>query len=157
MPSGFQGREKRERRFPRGNFDGKRAGEYTKIVMKKYALLILLGFGVVAIFGFLWMGCDMNGCGRICLAKLAQYNTCPPENATGLAIYHSSAFQGFSLAILAILALMVFLVTAISFGVYPLIERFRYVAQEIRNTFSVRNQHFIDWLVLHEKRDPAGI
>ena len=133
--------------------------------MKFVALILLIGFVGVAIFGFVWMPHQMSGhSGSDCIASLVVGKSlCPDGNNTfSYAFYHFQAYEFFSNAIIvsvaAVLALIAFafILTSVLKNFDPLFvsrNQIIYLKKrliEITDSLCSNLKNFIRWLSLLE-------
>ena len=62
--------------------------------VRAFALLVLVGFVAVGVFGFAGMSHDMSH-GSGCIASALNNNVVCPQDALSSALYHIAAYQGF--------------------------------------------------------------
>ena len=133
--------------------------------MKFVALILLIGFVGVAIFGFVWMPHQMSGhSGSDCIASLVVGKSlCPDGNNTfSYAFYHFQAYEFFSNAIIvsvaAVLAIIAFafILTSVLKNFDPLFvsrNQIIYLKKrliEITDSLCSNLKNFIRWLSLLE-------
>lgn len=125
------------------------------------ATLCLIAFVTLAVFGFVAMLSDMGGNHADCLASIAN-NGCPvPQSGPAMAVFHVTAYQAFSTAIIifAILLLIVFGAFISGFFQPYLLKKSRWkllekLSWQFTNFNSIIRQSR-KWHSLLEKRDPA--
>ncbi len=128
---------------------------YTK-TMKYMALIILISFAAIGIFGYSAMHHDslFSKCAN---AMLPQNMPCEVGHDVAMAIAHANIYHAFSAsivsAIFSLLALAGFL-----FGVIRIIN-LGLLTHNFAHSIVFSNSYFkqLSWLTLFEKRDPACI
>lgn len=124
---------------------------------KSFAVLMMLSFVGIAVFGFLAMSHE-NSHGYGCIAATASGMNCL-NDVTGIALLHIGTFKGFSTALIGqpIVSLLALLVLALGAGIsltsswkpVPLcfFARKKLVS---RSPYSPLKTEFTRWIALHE-------
>jgi len=80
--------------------------------VRAFALLVLVGFVAVGVFGFAGMSHDMSH-GSGCIASALNNNVVCPQDALSSALYHIAAYQGFSQTVMTSASLSVAILLAL--------------------------------------------
>lgn len=126
-----------------------------------FAVLLLVSFTGIALFGIFGMHIGMQGHSGNCIASILQGVDCPKESGTPeYLFFHLNAYKNFSLAtfaenpltpILLLALLFLAVVAGICSGVFALPQFiFSYSKHQPEHINSSPKQQLLRWLALHE-------
>ncbi len=129
------------------------------------AIVLVIGFLTLAVFGFAAMGHGEGHSRNVCVAAASQAAPCPEEGSVAWAFFHVAAFKGFSTALVSasVLAALLVLaalivragsyVSAIAPGGFAIAGA---VARDALDSIVVSRRRITSWLAIFEKRAPSA-
>ncbi|MBI2624366.1 hypothetical protein HYW67_02625 [Candidatus Parcubacteria bacterium] len=126
------------------------------------AILLVVGFISIAVFGFIAMGHGEGHNQYACVAAASQAAPCPQDGPVAWALFHAAAYKGFSTAVISVAVLAMLLAAVIAIFAFAVLVNaaaargvLRMQISAVWESVAVSGQRLLKWLTICEKRDPS--